>query len=66
MPISHPLKENKRVLLTGSIYGAGKISSGCKFNTRCKDATDRCKEEIPELLEVSPNHLVACHNYNSI
>lgn len=66
MPISHPLEENKRVLLTGGILGAGKIPLGCKFNTRCKYATDRCKEEIPELLEVSSNHLVACHNYNSI
>ncbi|MBU5592681.1 ATP-binding cassette domain-containing protein [Clostridium sp. MSJ-4] len=66
MPISHPLQENKRILLTGSIPSAGKIPSGCKFNTRCKYATDRCREEIPELIEVSTNHLVACHNYNSI
>ncbi len=66
MPISHPLQENNRILLKGSIPSEGKVPSGCKFNTRCKYATDRCKEEIPELVEVSPNHLVACHNYNSI
>ncbi len=66
MTISHPLQENNRILLKGSIPNEGKVPSGCKFNTRCKYATDRCKKEIPELVEVSPNHLVACHNYNNI
>lgn len=35
--------------------------SGCKFHTRCPYAQDRCKEEVPLLRELKPNHHVACH-----
>ncbi|WP_416768992.1 ABC transporter ATP-binding protein [Pseudomonas sp. RHF3.3-3] len=34
---------------------------GCHFHPRCPRATARCREEVPALREVSPNHLSACH-----
>ncbi|WP_459129598.1 ABC transporter ATP-binding protein [Guggenheimella bovis] len=34
---------------------------GCKFNTRCRYATDKCREEEPQMVELEPNHFVACH-----
>ena len=34
---------------------------GCRFNTRCPAAGDRCKEEEPLLREISDGHFVACH-----
>jgi len=36
---------------------------GCKFHPRCKYARDICKVKRPELIEVRPGHLVACHLY---
>nr|WP_306792785.1 ABC transporter ATP-binding protein [Collinsella urealyticum] len=33
----------------------------CNFYNRCPYAIDRCKHEIPELIEVAPGHLAACH-----
>ena len=36
---------------------------GCRFHPRCPYANDACKSKIPELIEVEPNHLVACHLY---
>jgi oligopeptide/dipeptide ABC transporter ATP-binding protein len=33
---------------------------GCKFSGRCPYVMDRCKEEEPQLTEVSPGHQVAC------
>ncbi len=34
---------------------------GCRFHPRCKYAKSICKEEVPELVEVEPNHHSACH-----
>ena len=36
---------------------------GCRFHPRCKYAMDACKEKFPSLLEVEPEHYVACHLY---
>lgn len=35
--------------------------AGCHFHPRCPHATARCREDVPVLREVSPNHLSACH-----
>ncbi|MBI5000846.1 MAG: ABC transporter ATP-binding protein [Euryarchaeota archaeon] len=35
--------------------------SGCRFHPRCRFAKDVCKEKEPEMLEVEPGHLSACH-----
>ena len=36
---------------------------GCRFNTRCPKAFERCPVEVPLLRELSPGHKVACHLY---
>ena len=36
------------------------LPKGCKFAPRCKYATDKCREEEPEMLEVEPGHAVRC------
>jgi peptide/nickel transport system ATP-binding protein len=35
--------------------------SGCRFRTRCPNATQKCADEEPLPQEVAPNHLVSCH-----
>jgi oligopeptide/dipeptide ABC transporter ATP-binding protein len=37
---------------------------GCRFNTRCPLAIDRCREEAPALTEVLPGHQVRCHRWS--
>jgi peptide/nickel transport system ATP-binding protein len=34
---------------------------GCPFTPRCPLAREECDEEEPELRELGPNHLTACH-----
>ena len=33
----------------------------CNFANRCPYAQDICRQEVPELIEIEPGHLVACH-----
>jgi oligopeptide/dipeptide ABC transporter ATP-binding protein len=35
---------------------------GCRFNPRCPYALEVCREKRPDLVEVEPNHYVACFN----
>lgn len=34
---------------------------GCIFFERCPHPMEKCKENMPEMIEVEPNHWVACH-----
>jgi len=36
--------------------------SGCRFRTRCPQASERCTNEEPQMREVSADHYVACHH----
>ena len=49
-------------ILEGDIPSPVNPPSGCKFHTRCKYCTEICKHQIPEWVEASPNHFVACHH----
>jgi peptide/nickel transport system ATP-binding protein len=40
--------------------------SGCKFHPRCAYATQRSREEEPELARIGPTHFVACHNWQTV
>ncbi|MGX8850305.1 oligopeptide/dipeptide ABC transporter ATP-binding protein [Amedibacillus sp. YH-ame10] len=48
-------------ILEGDIPSPVNPPKGCKFHTRCKYATDRCREETPAWQEIEPEHFVACH-----
>ncbi len=53
--------KKERILLEGNIPSPIKPPSGCKFHTRCYMACDKCKRVPPELREIEPGHVVACH-----
>jgi len=37
---------------------------GCRFSPRCTVGQENCGEDAPVLVEVAPNHYVACHRIN--
>jgi len=48
-------------LLPGELPSPIAPPSGCRFRTRCPRKGKRCEIEVPELREVAPGHLIACH-----
>ncbi|PMG04959.1 chemotaxis protein [Vibrio breoganii] len=36
-------------------------SAGCPFAGRCLHATDKCKDKLPEVTQLSDNHFVRCY-----
>ena len=47
---------------TGEIPSSIDPPSGCRFRTRCPQASERCTNEEPQMREVSADHYVACHH----
>ena len=37
---------------------------GCRFSPRCTVGQENCEADAPVLVEVAPNHYVACHRIN--
>jgi peptide/nickel transport system ATP-binding protein len=42
------------------------LPSGCKFHPRCPFATDKCKNEEPELEPVGEGHFAACWHWTEV
>ncbi|NLN51706.1 MAG: ATP-binding cassette domain-containing protein [Clostridiaceae bacterium] len=63
VPIPSPrlARQKKKSEIEGDIPSPISPPSGCRFHTRCKYATERCKAEAPKWQEVTTNHFVACH-----
>lgn len=45
----------------GELPSAMDPPTGCRFHSRCPRGKARCRAEQPELREIGPGHLVACH-----
>ena len=40
------------------------VPPGCPFQNRCDCCMDICKQERPIMVEIAPNHTVACHKFS--
>ncbi len=60
VPLPIPGKKTHEIL-AGEIPSTLKLPSGCVFHTRCPYVQEVCKQKIPVLRELHPNHQVACH-----
>jgi len=63
VPIPDPRKARtrERIILQGDLPSPVNPPSGCVFNTRCWKAADRCRTEVPQLMQIGTNHRIACH-----
>lgn len=62
IPYADPTKrDHKRVELEGNVADPANPPSGCYFHPRCPYATEQCKNETPQPIEVEKEHFVSCH-----
>ncbi len=62
-PIPDPTVKKKRIVLHGDVPSPVNPPSGCRFHPRCFERFEPCDKEEPPLIEVKPDHWVACHLY---
>lgn len=58
-----PKREGRRerIILQGDAPNPANPPTGCPFHTRCPQVMDICRTERPELREIRPDHVAACH-----
>lgn len=55
---------NKKIsVIKGEVVSPINPKPGCRFAPRCENCMEICTQCSPELKEVAPGHLVACHKY---
>lgn len=52
-------------VINGMVSNPADLPKGCKFHPRCPYCTERCKQEEPTPVEVSPGHIVKCFRASS-
>lgn len=61
IPTTEAATRGEIIPLDGDVPSPVNPPSGCKFHTRCKYATEKCKVVVPEFREIRENQYVACH-----
>ena len=61
VPQPDPSLRTQRIILEGEVADPANPPPGCYFHPRCRYAVDICREQTPELEEISPGHAVSCH-----
>ena len=54
------LEQKRLSAIEGIVPDAAAFPSGCRFHPRCPFAVEKCRNEIPPLMEISKNHSTAC------
>jgi len=49
--------------IPGTVPDLANLPKGCKYASRCPSAMSICQENNPKLVEIKPNHRVACYLY---
>jgi len=63
IPIPDPDLKRERIVLQGDVPSPAAPPPGCRFHTRCPAVMPVCSKVEPPLIEVRPEHWVACHLY---
>jgi len=60
IPVPDPTMRRERIILQGDVPSPIKPPGGCRFHPRCPVALKVCGQMEPPLVDVAPDHQVAC------
>jgi len=68
IPVPNPatMRSRKSGAVFGEIPSPLNPPKGCRFNTRCPYAKDKCRTEEPQIDMITNTHGVACHFWNKL
>jgi len=66
IPSVDPKLRRRRIILEGDVPSPIDPPVGCRFATRCFAKVGACDVASPELRDVIPGHLCACHRYDGL
>ncbi|HEY6170857.1 MAG TPA: ABC transporter ATP-binding protein [Candidatus Kapabacteria bacterium] len=59
--------ESERLMtIEGTVPVPTNYPQGCNYAARCSFATPKCLSDEPQLVEVEPGHMVACHHWDEV
>ena len=61
VPVPDPDRKRSRIVLEGDLPDPQSPPPGCPFHTRCPEAKDVCRAEIPPWKEPEQGHRYRCH-----
>lgn len=61
IPSMSTLRGKRLNAIPGSVPHPLALPEGCRFAERCRYATDKCRNEMPELFSPEPGHDIRCH-----
>jgi len=62
IPMPNPKRRWRETISLDNLEEKEEARQGCIFFERCPLSMERCRKEIPEMVEVEQNHWVACHS----
>ena len=65
IPVPRIHNRGERILIKGEITSPINPKPVCRFANRCEYCTEVCTSQEPQLIEVEPQHFVACHKVNA-
>ncbi|MDO4492508.1 MAG: ABC transporter ATP-binding protein [Clostridia bacterium] len=60
IPVPSLRNRRKRITIKGEITSPIDPPNACRFASRCQYACENCRNGVPQLVEVRPEHFVAC------
>jgi oligopeptide/dipeptide ABC transporter ATP-binding protein len=61
VPLPDPAMRREKQMISGEVPSSMQPPPGCRFHARCPLAQDRCRTDVPAMVEARPRHFVACH-----